>query len=55
MSAAEFFKLLGQAPPMAVLQLCYGTKGFNLSDFLLQHEDYLDFVQDVLSAENVMG
>ena len=50
MSVAEFLNLLGQAPPVAVLQLCYGTKGCNLPDLLLQHADDLDFVQDVLSA-----
>ena len=50
MTTAEFLKLLGQAPPMAILKLCYGTRDCDLPDLLLQHGEDLDFAQDVLSA-----
>ena len=50
MTAAEFFKRMSKAPPMALLQLCYGTDGYNFVDSMLQHADDLDFVQDVLCA-----
>ena len=50
MSAAEFLKQMSLAPPIAVLQLCFGTEKFNVLESMLQHADDLDFTQDVLSA-----
>ena len=50
MSTAEFLKQLGRTPPIAVLQLCFGSRGYNVMDSVLQHADDLDFVQDALSA-----
>ena len=49
-TVAETLKKLGQAPPVAVLELCYGRKQFDFVASMLQHADDLDFVQDVLSA-----
>ena len=45
-TVAEFLKVMSSAPPLAILQLCYGSKGYNVSEHLLQHADDLDFVQD---------
>ena len=50
MSTAELLKQLGRAPPVAVLQLCYGIDKYNLPESLLQHADDLDFTQDTLTA-----
>ena len=50
MPVAEVIKALGNAPPLAVLKLCFGTKKYDFADHLLQHADDLDFVQDTLSA-----
>ena len=50
MSAAEFLKRMSRAPPIAVLQLWYGTEKFNVLESMLQHADDLDFTQDVLNA-----
>ena len=50
LSVAEMIKKMGQAPPLAVLRLCYDQKNFDVSDQLLQHADDLDFVQDTLST-----
>ena len=50
MSTADFLKQLGRAPPIAVLQLLFGSRGYNVMDSILQHADDLDFVQDALSA-----
>ena len=50
MSTAEFLKQLGRAPPIEVLQLCFGSKGYDVMESMLQHADDLDFVQDVLCA-----
>ena len=50
LSAAELLKKLGQAPPLAVLRLCYDQKHYDCSEQMLQHADDLDFVQDILSA-----
>ena len=45
-TVAEFLKVMSSAPPLAILQLCHGSKGYNVSEHLLQHADDLDFVQD---------
>ena len=50
LSVAEMIKKMGQAPPLAVLRLCYDQKNFDVSDQLLQHADDVDFVQDTLST-----
>ena len=51
MFAAELLKQMGQASPIAVLQLCFGTeKKFNVLESMLQHANDLHFTQDVLSA-----
>ena len=47
---AELLKTFGRAPPLTMLELCYGRKEFNFSESLLQLADDLDFVQDILSA-----
>ena len=49
-SVAAILKTLSQAPPLALLQLCYKEKDFNLPEHLLQHADDLDFVQDAITA-----
>ena len=49
-TVAELLKKFGQAPPVAILELCFGRTEFNFTEKLLQHADDLDFVQDVLSA-----
>ena len=50
LSAREFFKKMGKVPPLAVLQLCYGSREFDFSEQLLQQADELDFVQDTLTV-----
>ena len=50
MSIAAMLKEMSKAPPLAVLQLCYKGKAFNLPEHLLQHADDLDFVQDAITA-----
>ena len=50
MSTAEFLKQLGRAPPIEVLQFCFGSNGYDVMESMLQHADDLDFVQDVLCA-----
>ena len=47
-TVAEFLKEMSRAPPLAILQLCHGNKGYYISEHLLQHADDLDFVQDTL-------
>ena len=49
-SVADILKKFGRAPPLAILELCYGRKKFDFVESLLQMADDLDFVQDVLSA-----
>ena len=49
-SVAAILKILSQAPPLALLQLCHKDKDFNLPEHLLQHAADLDFVQDVITA-----
>ena len=50
MPVAEVLKALGKAPPLAVLKLCYGSNDYDFADYVLQHADDLDFIQDTLSA-----
>ena len=50
MTVAEILKKFGRAPPLAILELCYGRKEFDFVESLLQVADDLDFVQNVLSA-----
>ena len=50
MPVAETIKVLGKAPPLAVLKLCYGSKDFDFTEHMLQQADNLDFVQDTLSS-----
>ena len=50
LSAAELLKKLSQAPPLAVLRLCYDQKNYDFSEQLLQHADDLDYVQDILTT-----
>ena len=47
---AEFLKKMSRAPPLALLQLCYGRETFDVSENLLQQADDMDFVQDTLVA-----
>ena len=47
---SELLKQLGKAPPLSVLSLCYGQKEFNCKEYLVQHADDLDFVQETLVA-----
>ena len=49
-TVAEFLKEMTKVPPLALLQLCYGNDVFNTTEYLLQHADDLDFVQDTLMA-----
>ena len=49
-SVAETIKVLGKAPPLSVLKLCYGSKKFDFAEYLLQLADDLDFTQDTLSS-----
>ena len=47
---SETIRILGQAPPIAILKLCNRATGEIISSKLIQHLDDLDFVQDVLSV-----
>ena len=49
-TVADLLKKFCRAPPLALLELCYGRKEFNFVESLLQHADDLDFTQDTLSA-----
>ena len=50
MPVSETIRMLGQAPPLAILKLCNRATGEEISSKLVQHLDDLDFVQDVLSV-----
>ena len=47
---SETIRILGQAPPIAILKLCNRATGEIILSKLIQHLDDLDFVQDVLSV-----
>ena len=49
-TVADFLKELGRASPLEVLQLCFGKKDFDVSEYAIQHADDLDFVQDTLTT-----
>ena len=49
-TVAALLKVLGKIPPLSLITLCNKECGAYMKEHLLQHNDDLDFVQDVLSS-----
>ena len=50
LTAAEFLKMLGALPPLALLRLCNQEVGDYVRAHLLRQADDMDYVQNVISA-----